>query len=82
MFGPWHSAVLLLLESCDVVGLRLMKLAGGGGTAIAESQLMVSEKISSAFEAGSSMMTGASTEQVIERYRAHVAANARRLAID
>jgi hypothetical protein len=42
---------------------------------------MVSEKIDAMFEAGASLMTGASAATVIGRYREHVAANARRLSV-
>jgi hypothetical protein len=40
---------------------------------------MVSEKIHAAFEAGASLMSGASGDDIIHRYREHVARNAKRL---
>ena len=30
MFGPWITVVMLALESSEVIGLRVAKLAGGG----------------------------------------------------
>jgi len=41
---------------------------------------MVDEKINAMFEAGASLMAGASAATVIGRYREHVAANAKRLS--
>ena len=41
---------------------------------------MVSEKVGAMFEAGASLMAGASAASVIGRYREHVAVNARRLS--
>jgi hypothetical protein len=82
MFGHWHSGMMLLFESSNVIGLRLSKIAHGGGDAIYETQLMIVEKLAAAIEAGTSVMTGATAVEVTERYRGHVAANARRLAAD
>ena len=81
MFEAWMSALMLAVESNNVVRLRLWKLAGGGGDAITETSLMVQEKIAAAFEAQVAMWNGRSTSSVIERYREHVAANAKRLTI-
>lgn len=82
MFGQWHSGMMLLLESSNVIGLRLTKIAHGGGDAVYETQLMIVEKLAAAIEAGTSVMTGATVAEITERYRGHVAANARRLAAD
>ncbi len=57
----------------------MMKIAFGGGEAFSEVHLMMTEKISAAVEALSSMMFGGTPMSVIERYREHVAANACRL---
>ena len=46
-----------------------------------EAHLMVNEKIDAMFEAGASLMGGATAATVIGRYCEHVAANAKRLAI-
>jgi hypothetical protein len=77
---PWFTGAMLAFESCEVVGLRLAKLAVGDLAADDEARLMVSEKIGAMFEAGARLMAGASPAAVIGRYREHVAANARRLS--
>jgi hypothetical protein len=59
----------------------MMKLMLGGSDALYEAELMVSEKVHAAFEATASLIAGASGDDVIARYRQHVAANAARLAI-
>jgi hypothetical protein len=41
---------------------------------------MVSEKIAAALEATVSLLSGATPAAVVQRYREHVAANARRLS--
>jgi 2-iminoacetate synthase ThiH len=45
-----------------------------------EARLMVSEKVNAMFEAGVSLMAGGTASGVVDRYREHVAANARRLS--
>jgi hypothetical protein len=77
---PWFAGAMLALESCEVIGLRLAKLAVGDHAADREVRLMVSEKVEAMVEAGASLMAGASAADVIGRYREHVAANARRLS--
>lgn len=71
--------MLLAVESSGVVALRTMKLVSGDGDAIHEAQLMFSEKIDAAFEAAASLMAGASADEIVHRYRQHVAVNAKRL---
>jgi hypothetical protein len=44
-----------------------------------EAELMVSEKIGAAFEATASLMAGTSGDEIVHRYRRHVAKNADRL---
>ncbi len=84
MFGAWWKlgldAGLLAMESQQVIGLRLAKLAAGGSGAQAEAQRMVSEKIMAAHEAALLLATGGSTAKVMAGYRRKVRANARRLA--
>jgi hypothetical protein len=77
---PWLAGVMLAFESCEVIHLRLTKLAIGDDDADCEARLMVNEKIDAMFEAGASLMTGASAATVIGRYREHVAANVKRLS--
>ena len=69
------------MESSDVIALRMMKLMLGGSGALHEVHLMVSEKVDAAFEATANLMAGASGDDVIRRYRQHVAANAVRLTV-
>ena len=77
---PWLDAAALASESNHVIALRLAKLAEGGSPARAEASRMVSEKISEAWGAAVTLMTGGSTVKVIAQYRKRVAANARRLS--
>jgi hypothetical protein len=71
---------MLAFESCEVIRLRLAKLAVGDDEADCEARLMVDEKVDAMFEAGASLLAGASAASIIDRYREHVAANARRLS--
>jgi hypothetical protein len=77
---PWLAGAMLAFESCEVIRLRLAKLAIGGDGSDREACLMVDEKINAMFEAGASVIAGASAATVIGRYREHVAANAKRLS--
>ena len=77
---PWLAGAMLAYESCEVIRIRLTMFATGGDDAGHEAHLMVAEKIDAMFEAGASMMAGASAATVIGRYREHVAANTRRLS--
>jgi hypothetical protein len=79
-YFPWMASAMLAFECCEVIGLRLTKLAAGDGAADDEAALMVSEKVDAMFETAASLMAGASAADVIDRYREHVAANARRLS--
>jgi hypothetical protein len=74
-----NSLMLLALEANGVIALRMMKLMRGGRSARREAELMVSEKIRAAFQATASLMAGASGDEIVHRYRRHVAANAKRL---
>ena len=78
---PWLAGAMLAFESCEVIRLRLAKLALGNHEANCEARLMLAEKVDAMFEAGSSLMSGASAAAVIGRYREHVAANTKRLSI-
>jgi hypothetical protein len=77
---PWLHATALALESNRVIALRLAKLSAGGAAARAEANRMVSEKISAAWGAGVTLMTGGSSAKVIAQYRKRVSANAKRLS--
>jgi hypothetical protein len=71
---------MLAVEASEVVRLRCEKLSHGDEAAGQEAMLMVSEKIAAAFEATVSLLSGATPAAVVQRYREHVAANARRLS--
>jgi hypothetical protein len=77
---PFLAMVLLGLEASRVINLRIMKIAKGGEDARNEAFLMVDEKLLAALEAYASLFAGRGPEVVINRYREHVAANAKRLA--
>ena len=81
MLNSWFAATMLAWEAADVVGLRMARLAGGGDAAYAEAHLMVSEKVAAGIEAVGTLMMGRSSDDIIQRYREHVAANASRLAL-
>jgi hypothetical protein len=75
-----NSLMMLAVEANGVVALRMMKLMRGGRRARREAELMVSEKLHAAFEANTSLMAGASGDEIVHRYRQHVAKNAKRLS--
>ena len=81
MFFPFYSTMMLGLESGNVIGLRMLKLACGGSDALNEMHLMMGEKINAMVETGSHLMAGGSADSVVNRYWQHVAANAERLSI-
>jgi len=89
-YEGWASAGMdawsLSMEASAVIGLRVAKMATGGPGASGEAYLMLSEKMQSAFELQSAMMTGqlganplAGTNKVIKHYRRKVKANRKRL---
>ena len=80
MLNPFLAVVLLGLEANRVINLRVLKIAKGGEDARNEAFLMVHEKVLAALEACASLFAGTGPEVVINRYREHVAANAKRLA--
>jgi hypothetical protein len=78
---PWYASTMLAYESFEVIRLRLERLLIGGDDAHHEARLMVSEKVDAMFEAGASLMAGATPASIVDRYREHVAANTRRLSV-
>ena len=76
----FSSLMLLAAEANGVVALRMMMFMRGGRSARHEANLMVSEEISAAFEATANLMAGASGNEIVHRYRQHVAKNAKRLS--
>jgi hypothetical protein len=79
-FYPWYPALMLAVESNNVIDIRLRSIATGKVNAKEETRLMVSEKIDAALEAGSMLVNGRRPAEVIDLYRKHVAANAARLS--
>ena len=77
---PWYAGAMLAVEASEVVRLRCEKLSHGDEAAGQEAALMVSEKIAAAFEAAAGRLAGATPAAIVQRYREHVAANARRLS--
>src|SRR5258706_14782489 len=75
---PWLAGAMLAFESCEVIRLRLAKLAIGGDGSDREACLVVGEKINAMFEAGARGMAGAAAATVIRRHSGEVAANAKR----
>jgi hypothetical protein len=82
MFGPWIAVVMLALESSEVIGLRVAKLAQGGADTQNEAHLLVNEKVVAVFDVGMRLVCGATTSHVIDGFRKQVAANALRLSTD
>jgi len=80
LFYPWYPALMLAVESNNVIDIRLRSIATGKVNAKEETRLMVSEKIDAALEAGSMLVNGRKLADVIDFYRKHVAANAARLS--
>jgi hypothetical protein len=75
----FNSLMMLAVEANGVVALRMMKLMLGGRKARREAELMVREKIHAGIEATPKPMAGASGDEIVHRYRQHVATNAKRL---
>ena len=73
--------MMFAVESSGVIAPRMMKLMSGDNDTLHEAHLMTSEKVDAAFEATVNLMAGASGDDVIHRYRQHVAANAIRLMV-
>ena len=80
MFGPFYSTMFLAFESGNVINLRMMKIMSGGSGSRDETNLMVTEKVQAILEASASLFAGATASNVIDRFREHVAANAKRLS--
>ena len=72
----WYSTFMLALEAGSVIQSRMARMALGD---LSEGQLMVTEKMSAAFQACSILAGGGDATRVIESYRELVASNAARL---
>ena len=79
-FYPWYPALMLAVESNNVIDIRLRSIASGKVNAHDETRLMVSEKVEAAVEASSMVMQGRQTAEIFDFYRMKVAGNATRLS--
>jgi hypothetical protein len=70
---------MLMMDAMQVMEMRLRLIAGGKGTSD-EMFLMASEKIDALAQAGTILMRGGDSGQVLENYRKIVAANVKRLS--
>ena len=78
---PFYPAVLLAVESGNVIDMRLRKVVRSSpAEAHAEMTLMITEKMAAAMEASMILMSGGTTAAVFSHYREEVAANALRLS--
>ena len=88
--NPWldigMEAWTLSVDAASVIGLRTMKMAMGGPAAETEARLMVTEKIGSAVDLQTSLMTGGLgftlhgvSKKALKHYAGKVGANKRRL---
>jgi len=81
MFFSFYSTMMLGLESGNVIGLRMLKLSCGDSDALNEMHLMMGEKVNAMVETSANLLAGGSADSVVDQYRQHVAANAKRLLI-
>jgi|RhiMetdeSRZDD1v2_1073273.scaffolds.fasta_scaffold741203_1 hypothetical protein len=84
MFGTWFAlateGALLGLDAQRVILLRTLKIAAGGTAASTEVVRMMTEKMTAAIEANTTLATGGSGRKVVRRYRTRVKENVRRLS--
>ena len=64
--------IRLAIEANEVIALKFMKIISGGPDAMAEIQLMITEKINASAEAGTSLIFGKSPTVVVARVCEHV----------
>lgn len=74
-----RESALLALDAQQVIGLRVMKIAGGGPAAQSEAVRMITEKVAAAAEAVGTLPIDPSGRRAVRRYRTRVKANRRRL---
>ena len=83
IFYPWYPALMLAVESNNVIDMRVRKVATlPPALAQAEISLMVTEKMAAAVETIMIIISGGTAAAVFSHYRDKVAANALRLAGD
>jgi len=91
LMNPWFRmashAAFLMWDAQQVMALRMMRIASGGGRATREANTMIAEKAIAALEAQSAAVTGilagksppAVGEGMLRVYKKRVKANRRRL---
>ena len=62
-FYPWYPALMLAVESNNVIDIRLRSIATGKVDAKAETRLMIREKVDAAFEAARCLRTAADQQR-------------------
>lgn len=84
MTGAWwklsNDIAMAGFEAQRVIALRLAKLLAGGSDAHREAHRMVAEKLAASAEAAATLAGGGSAQTVVNRYRAIMRANQKRLA--
>jgi hypothetical protein len=76
----YYPALMLVVESNNVIDIRLRKMATGGIDPAIETGRMITEKVEAAVEATFMLLKGGNSADVIDFYRKQVASNAKRLA--
>ena len=89
-FDSWQALAFeswaLWAEANTVIGLRLIRLAGGGKLAEREGSRMIAEKITANAELGLDLLLSGphtpdqAATKIVRHYRGKVSANRRRLA--
>ena len=83
MLKAWFQLMQTVAETNlaaqRVIGLRMMRLAGGGAIGVREAQRMVVEKLAVGAEANMLLLSGGSLDTAAKKYRSAVRANERRL---
>jgi hypothetical protein len=81
MLSQLANAMLLALESNEVIWMRMTQLGSSGpAEAVSEIAVMVSEKIEAGASALTNLAAGQSTDEVVTAYREVVQANLKRLS--
>jgi hypothetical protein len=76
----WYPALTLMIDAMQVIEIRLRLIADGHGTS-EEMFLMANEKIDALTQAGTILIRGGGSGQILENYRRIVAANVKRLSV-
>ncbi len=89
-YDRWQSLAFeswaLWAEASTVIGLRMIRMAGGGKLAEREGSRMITEKIAANAELGLDLLLGGprtpdqAAARIVRHYRSKVSANYRRLA--